>query len=121
METARCIRIAAALIAAAATLLVAAGPAAAQSWQCTGVVGGVPSQSVIQFEETPNTIYVSGAIRNDYADYTFTGEMYGGNEGFILLTDNITGERIDRVYIVVTAGGYAIRPEGSEAYAFTCE
>lgn len=112
--------------ACAAVLLVAglgpaAGPAAAQSWQCTGLVGGVPSQSVIQFERTPDTTFVSGAIENEYAAYTFTGEMYGGNEGFILLTDTITGERIDRVYIVVTAGGYAIRPEGSEAYGFTCQ
>lgn len=100
---------------------LAAGPATAQSWQCTGFVGGVPSQSVIRFERTPNTTFVSGAIENEYALYSFTGEMYGGNEGFILLTDTITGERIDRVYIVVTAGGYAIRPEGSEAYGFTCE
>jgi len=106
-----------------AALLLAAVPAAAsaQTWQCSGDVNGVPSQSVIQFEQTPNTIYVYGVIQNVYAYYTFNGEMFGGNEGYILLVDNNTGERIDRVYIALTGSGYAIQPEGSSIYSFYCE
>lgn len=114
MATAWCVSIVAVLLAAAA-------PAAAQTYNCTGVINGVPSQAVIQFEQTPNTTYVSGAIQNAYAYYTFNGEMFGGNEGYILLVDNNTGERIDRVYIALTGGGFAIRPEGSEAYGFSCQ
>lgn len=105
----------------ASVLSLIAAPAAAQTWQCTGVINGVPSQSVIQFEQTPNTVYVSGAIQNPYAYYTFNGEMFGGSEGYIALVENNSGERIDRVYIVLTGNGFAIQPEGSEAYGFSCQ
>lgn len=108
------------ILITAALIAAATAPAAAQTYQCTGVINGVPSQSVIQFEQTPNTIYVSGAIQNAYAYYTFTGEMFGGSEGYIALTENNSGERIDRVYIALTGSGYAIQPEGSGAYAFEC-
>ena len=111
----RCILIAAALLALAAL------PAAAQTYQCAGVINGVPSQSVIQFEETANTVYVSGVIQNPYAYYTFTGEMFGGHEGYIALTENNTGERIDRVYIALTGNGFSLQPEGSAPYAFSCQ
>ena len=109
-------------IAASVLLLAAASlPATAQTYQCSGVVNGVPSQATIQFEQTPNTIYVTGIIQNSYAYYTFNGEMFGGSEGYILLVDNNTGERIDRVYIALTGGGFSIQPEGSGAYSFSCQ
>lgn len=115
MAAGRCVPLAAAL------LLAGPAPAAAQAYQCSGYVSGVLSQAVIQFEQTPNTVYVSGVIQNTYAYYTFNGEMFGGSEGFILLVDNTTGERIDRVYIALTGNGFAIQPEGSEPYAFSCQ
>lgn len=105
---------------AAALTLAAASPAMAQTWQCDGVINGVPSQAVIQFEETPNTIYVAGAIQNAYAYYSFNGEMFGGSEGYIMLVENSSGERIDRVYIALTGDGFLIQPEGSAAYGFSC-
>ncbi len=103
-----------------AALLPIAVPAAAQTWQCAGVINGMPSQAIIQFEQTPNTIYVAGAIQNAYAYYSFNGEMFGGSEGYIMLVESNSGERIDRVYIALTGDGFLIRPEGSAAYGFSC-
>jgi hypothetical protein len=104
----------------AAAVILAAAPAAAQTWQCSGVINGVPSQAVIQFEQTPNTTYVAGAIQNSYAYYSFNGEMFGGSEGYIMLVENNSGERIDRVYIALTGDGFFIQPEGSGSYGFSC-
>lgn len=114
MAKARCPVLAAVLLSAAAL------PAAAQTWQCDGIVNGVPSQAIIQFEQTPNTIYVAGAIQNPYAYYSFNGEMFGGSEGYIMLVENNSGERIDRVYIALTGDGFFIQPEGSSSYGFSC-
>jgi hypothetical protein len=95
-------------------------PAAAQAMRCVGLVGGVQSQSAIQFERTPNTIYVAGMIQNQFASYLFNGEMFGGNQGFISLVDQRTGERIERVYIALTPSGYMIRAERSAEQYFDC-
>lgn len=103
-----------------ALVLFFTSSAAGQIMSCQGNVNGVSSQSQIQFERTPNTIYVSGIIQNPYAYYTFNGEMFGGNEGFIALVNNRTGERIDRVYIALAGSGFAIRPENSYPYYFDC-
>lgn len=103
----------------AATLILAA-PAAAQTFRCVGNLNGVPSQSAIQLERTPNTIYVSGMIQNPYAHYSFNGEMFGGNEGYISMVEQRTGERIDRVYIAITQVGYMIRAERSAPHEFEC-
>ncbi len=105
---------------AVAAVVTAASPAAAQAMRCVGLVGGVQSQSAIQFERTPNTIYVAGMIQNQFASYLFNGEMFGGNQGFINLVDQRTGERIERVYIALTPSGYMIRPERSAEQHFDC-
>jgi hypothetical protein len=96
-------------------------PAAAQTvMRCVGIVGGVQSQSAIQFERTPNTIYVAGMIQNQFASYLFRGEMFGGTQGFVSLVEQRTGERIDRVFIALTPSGYMIRPERSAEQHFEC-
>jgi hypothetical protein len=108
------------LVVAAAVTAAAPASAQAQAMQCVGLVGGVQSQSAIRFERTPNTIFVAGLIRNQFASYLFSGEMFGGNEGFISLVDERTGERIERVYIALTAAGYMIRAERSAEQHFDC-
>ena len=105
---------------AIAALAMSAAPAHAQAMRCVGMVGGVQSQSAIQFERTPNTIYVAGMIQNQFASYLFNGEMFGRTEGYITLVDQRTGERIDRVYIALTPTGYMIRAERSAEQHFEC-
>ena len=100
---------------------IGAAPAAAQqTMRCRGVVSGVQSQSTIQFQRTPNTIYVEGMIQNQFASYLFNGEMFGVTQGFISLVEQRTGERIERVYIALTPSGYMIRPERSAEQYFDC-
>jgi hypothetical protein len=107
-------------LAVAGVTIVAAPAAAQQAMRCVGLVGGVQSQSTIEFQRTPNTIYVTGMIQNQFAGYLFNGEMFGVTEGFISLVDQRTGERIERVYIALTPSGYMIRPERSAEQHFDC-
>ena len=107
-------------LAVAGVTIVAAPAAAQQAMRCVGLVGGVQSQSTIEFQRTPNTIYVAGMIQNQFAGYLFNGEMFGVTEGFISLVDQRTGERIERVYIALTPSGYMIRPERSAEQHFDC-
>src|SRR5262245_53371450 len=104
----------------AIALMMSSAPAAAQAMRCVGLVGGVQSQSAIQFERTPNTSYVAGMIQNQFASYLFNGEMFGETEGFISLVDRRSGERIERVYIALTPSGYMIRAERSAEQYFDC-
>ena len=63
---------------------------------------------------------MAGQIRNQFTDYTFSGTLFGGIEGFVSLLDLRTGERIDRVWIGLSQAGFALRTEDGEIYAFQC-
>jgi hypothetical protein len=92
--------------------------------QCTGNVTGIPSKALI--EVTPGGRYtegpgVAGRISNQFADYTFNGILFGGTEGFVSLVELRTGARIDRVWIGVSAAGFALRTEDGAIYTFQCK
>jgi hypothetical protein len=92
-------------------------------FQCTGYVTGVPSQALLEI--TPGGFYtegpgVAGRIRNQFTDYTFSGILFGGTEGFVSLVELRTGVRIDRVWIGLSQDGFALRTEDGAMYAFLC-
>lgn len=92
------------------------------TYQCRGNIGGVLSAAIIEIQ--PGGMYggpyVAGRIQNNVASYTFTGELFGGNEGYVALVDLNTGARIDRVWIGIGNGGFALRTEDGTQYAFNC-
>jgi hypothetical protein len=117
----------------AAFLMVTAFPMDADAqqgmrrFQCTGYVTGVLSQALLEI--TPGGLYtegpgVAGRIGNQFTDYTFSGTLFGGTEGFVSLVELRTGARIDRVWIGVWIGlsqaGFALRTEDGAMYAFEC-
>ena len=74
----------------------------------------VASQALLEI--TPGGVYtegpgVAGRISNQVADYTFSGTLFGGTEGFVSLVELRTGARIDRVWIGVSQAGFALRTE----------
>jgi hypothetical protein len=102
---------------------LAASADAQQRFMCGGDVSGVPSQAML--EVTPGGLYtegpgVAGWIRNQFAEYSFSGTLHGGNEGYVSLVGHHSGERIDRVWIGVSAAGFALRTEDGAMYAFQC-
>jgi len=93
-------------------------------FQCTGYVTGVPSQALLEI--TPGGLYsegatVAGRILNQFADYTFTGTLFGGAEGFVSLVELRTGARIDRVWIGLSQAGFALRTLDGAIYGFQCQ
>ena len=112
------------LAVAAVAMAQPAGPTT--TMQCSGIINGVASQATLQIERVHagtqfQRSYVAGVIRNPNAHYTFQGELFGGNEGFISLVEHRTGERIDRVYIGAVPGGFMIRAENSAPHSFRCQ
>jgi hypothetical protein len=108
------------LRAVVAGVTLAAASARAEATRCVGLVGGVESESTIQFQRTPHTTYVAGAIENQFASYLFNGEMFGGTEGYVSLVDQRSGARVDRVYIALTESGFMVRAERSAPQYFDC-
>ena len=93
-------------------------------FKCTGNVTGVPSKAMLEI--TPGGLYtegpgVAGRISNQFADYTFNGILFGGTEGFVSMVELRTRSRIDRVWIGLGAGGFALRTEDGAIYAFQCK
>jgi hypothetical protein len=124
MNTHSCVvRLGAALVM---MVVFAAGIHAQQGtrrFQCAGYINGVASEALL--EVSPGGLYtegpgVAGRIRNRFADYTFNGTLFGGNEGFVSLVELYTGARIDRVWIGVSQAGFALRTEDGATYAFRC-
>ena len=111
---------------AAASLATAALTTTAdaqQRYACSGYVTGVPSEAML--EVSPGGLYtegpgVAGWIRNEFAQYSFNGILFGGSEGYVSLVGLHTGERIDRVWIGVGSGGFALRTEDGATYTFQC-
>ena len=92
-----------------------------QQFQCAGNINGIPSQVVLEISPAGNEgPGVAGQIRNQYADYLFSGILFGGNEGFVSLVERRTGERIDRVWIGIGQSGFALRTEDGAMYSFQC-
>ena len=115
---------------ATALLLVAAFPLDAEAqytirrFQCAGSITGVSSQALLEI--TPGGLHnegpgVAGRIRNQFADYMFSGTLFGGIEGFVSLVELRTGERIDRVWIGLSQTGFALRTEDGATYVFRCQ
>ena len=118
----------------AATALVAATALATASlatgvraqgvhtYQCVGNINGVRSQAVVQVEGggTYGGPYVAGQIQNPYTAYHFTGELFGGTEGYVSLVEAGSGQRIDRVLIGVTNSGFVLATEDGARYPFSC-
>lgn len=95
-----------------------------QRFQCTGNITGVPSKASL--EVTPGGFYtegpgVAGRISNQFADYTFSGILFGGTEGFVSLVERRTKARIDRVWIGLSVAGFALRTEDGAVYTFLCK
>ena len=95
-----------------------------QQFRCAGSINGVQSQAVL--EVSPGGLYtegpgVAGRITNQFADYTFTGILFGESEGYVSLVEQRTGERIDRVWIGISQAGFALRTEDGATYAFQCQ
>jgi len=95
----------------------------ARTYQCIGMIGGVRSAAVLQI--TPGGgmgggPYVAGEIQNQVTRYSFTGELFGGVEGFVSMVELTTGQRIDRVWIGLSQAGFALRTEDGALYPFTC-
>lgn len=118
------------MLLAVALLMVAtfAADAIAQQgvrrFQCTGKVTDVMSKASL--EVAPGGFYtegpgVAGQISNQFADYTFSGILFGGTEGFVSMVEIRTGSRIDRVWIGLSAAGFALRTEDGAIYAFQCK
>jgi hypothetical protein len=102
----------------------AASADAQQRFVCDGEVSGVPTSQAM-LELTPDGLYndgpgVAGWIRNQFAQYSFSGIMYSGNEGYVALAGHHSGERIHRVWIGVSATGFALRTEDGAVYSFLC-
>jgi hypothetical protein len=96
----------------------------AQNYRCAGTINGVPSQVLL--EVTPGGIYtegpgVAGQISNQFADYMFTGTVFGATEGYVSLVERRTGERIDRVWIGFSQAGFTLRSEDGATYSFHCQ
>ena len=92
-------------------------------FQCSGYINGIPSQAILKI--SPGGIYtegpgVAGQIRNQFADYTFNGILFGGSEGYVALVEHRSRERIDRVWIGLGQSGFALRTEDGAAYTFQC-
>jgi hypothetical protein len=86
-----------------------------------GYVNGVLTQASLEI--TPGGLYtegpgVAGRIRNHFADYLFSGTLFGGTEGFVSMVEGGTGNRLDRVWIGVNLVGFALRTEEGAVYAF---
>ena len=117
------VRLGAALVTA---VIFATGIDAQQGtrrFRCAGYVNGVASEALLEI--APGGLYtegpgVAGRIRNRFADYTFNGTLFGGNEGYVSLVEMYTRERIDRVWIGVGQAGFALRTEDGATYAFQC-
>ena len=94
----------------------------AMTYRCQGSIGGVLSAAIIEVQPggSYGGPYVAGRIQNNVAAYTFTGELFGGNEGYIALVDSRTGERIDRVWIGIANGGFALVTQEGTRYSFRC-
>lgn len=113
-----------------ATLLVTAkAEAQVSQYRCEGDINGVPSQALVSVESLPSMdgpgrhVTVSGEIKNDYADYTFTGEM-GGYVDIVSLTD---GQRFrgamnltNNGFVLVSNPEYDGSGRGSGYYPFIC-
>jgi len=115
--------LAAALLMVSAFAMDADAQQGIRRFQCTGFVTGVLSQALLEI--TPGGLYtegpgVAGQIRNQFTDYTFSGTLFGGNEGFVSLVELRTGARIDRVLIGLNQAGFALRTEDGAIYAFQC-
>ncbi len=63
---------------------------------------------------------VAGRIGSSFADYLFSGTLFGGNEGFVSLVERYAGTRVDRVWIGVNRAGFVLRTERGDVYAFQC-
>jgi hypothetical protein len=86
-----------------------------------GNVNGV--LTLASLEITPGGLYtdgpgVAGRIRNQFADYLFSGTLFGGTEGFVSMVEGRTKIRMDRVWIGVNLVGFALRIEEGAVYAF---
>jgi hypothetical protein len=92
------------------------------TYRCKGDIGGVASAAIIEIQPGGNYggPYVAGRIQNNAAAYTFTGELFGGTEGYIALVDQNIGARIDRVWIGIGNGGFGLRTEDGTRYTFSC-
>jgi hypothetical protein len=116
--------LAAALLTATAFATDADAQQGIRRFQCAGYVSGVPSQALLEI--TPGGLYtegpgVAGRIRNQFADYMFSGTLFGGTEGFVSLVELGTGARIDRVWIGLSQAGFALRTEDGAIYGFQCQ
>lgn len=94
-----------------------------RQYQCVGYINGVASQALIEI--SPGGLYtegpgVAGMIRNQFANYSFTGTLFGTSEGYVSLVEQQRGERIDRVWIGVSQVGFALRTEDGATYQFQC-
>jgi hypothetical protein len=115
--------LAAALLMVTAFTMHADAQQRIRRFQCTGYVNRAPSQALLEI--TPGGFYtegpgVAGRIRNQFTDYTFSGTLFGGTEGFVSLVELRTGARIDRVWIGLSQAGFALRTEDGAVYAFQC-
>lgn len=117
------VRLGAALVTAVIFATVIDAQQGTRRFRCSGNINGVRSEALL--EVAPGGLYtegpgVAGRIRNRYADYTFNGTLFGGNQGFVSLVELYTGARIDRVWIGVSQAGFALRTEDGAMYAFQC-
>jgi hypothetical protein len=94
-----------------------------QTYQCNGNISGLQSSAVLQVESGGYSggPYVTGQIQNQATAYTFTGELFGGTEGFVSLVEINTGQRIDRVWIGLNQMGFTLVPEDGSRYVFSCQ
>jgi len=114
----------AAALMATAFVMDADAQQGVRRFQCAGNVTGVPSQALLEI--TPGGAYtegpgVAGRIRNQFADYTFSGTLFGGTEGFVSLVELRTGTRMDRVWIGLGQSSFALRTEDGALYGFQCQ
>lgn len=96
----------------------------ARYYRCMGNINGVPSQAVLEI--SPGGIYtegpgVAGRISNQYADYTFSGTLFGGNEGFVSMVEQRSRTRLDRIWIGLSQFGFTLRTEDGAMYSFRCQ
>lgn len=111
---------------AAACLGVLHVAASAQSgphtYPCRGDIDGVASQASLQIEAGGYRTgpFVAGSIRNRSASYSFDGELFGGNLGYVSLVENPGGQRRDRVWIGFSQAGFTLRTEDGAAHTFNC-
>ncbi len=109
-------------VAAIAVCLSGTALADMQTFHCKGQINGVTTGAVLQIEAGGFYAgpFVGGRLQNAHASYQFNGELFGGSQGYVSLVESPGGARIDRVWIGIGNGGFALRTEDGAFYAFNC-